>query len=58
MWVSEVNFANNGVRRSEMWGSWPASPTTLPARGGAMAQHRLSRSGTVAASTSLVLVGL
>ena len=26
---SEVSFANNGVRRSEMWGSWPLSPPTL-----------------------------
>ena len=26
---SEVSFANNGVRRSEMWGSWPPSPPTL-----------------------------
>ena len=30
MWGSEVSFANNGVRRSEMWGSWPPSPPTLP----------------------------
>ena len=29
MWGSEVSFANNGVRRSEMWGSWPPSPPTL-----------------------------
>ena len=29
MWVSEVSFANNGVRRSEMWGSWPLSPPSL-----------------------------
>ena len=29
MWGSEVSFANNGVRRSEMWGSWPLSPPTL-----------------------------
>ena len=26
---SEVSFANNGVWRSEMWGSWPPSPPTL-----------------------------
>ena len=26
---SEVNFANNGVRRSEMCCSWPPSPPTL-----------------------------
>ena len=26
---SEVSLANNGVRRSEMWGSWPPSPPTL-----------------------------
>ena len=31
MWGSEVSFANNGVRRSEMWGSWPPSPPTLVA---------------------------
>ena len=24
-----VSFANNAVRRSEMWGSWPPSPPTL-----------------------------
>ena len=29
MWGSEVSFANNGVRRSEMEGSWPPSPPTL-----------------------------
>ena len=29
MWGSEVSFANNGIRRSEMWGSWPPSPPTL-----------------------------
>ena len=29
IWGSEVSFANNGVRRSEMWGSWPLSPPTL-----------------------------
>ena len=29
MWGSEVSFANNFVRRSEMWGSWPPSPPTL-----------------------------
>ena len=29
MWGSEVSFANNGVWRSEMWGSWPPSPPTL-----------------------------
>ena len=29
MWGSEVSFANNGFRRSEMWGSWPPSPPTL-----------------------------
>ena len=29
MWGSEVSFANNGVQRSEMWGSWPLSPPTL-----------------------------
>ena len=29
VWGSEVNFANNGVWRSEMWGSWPVSPPTL-----------------------------
>ena len=29
VWGSEVNFANNGVQRSEMWGSWPPSPPTL-----------------------------
>ena len=29
MWGSEFSFANNGVRRSEMWGSWPPSPPTL-----------------------------
>ena len=27
MWGSEVSFANNGVRRSEMWGS-PSLPRT------------------------------
>ena len=25
----EVNFANNGVWRSEMWSSWPPNPSTL-----------------------------
>ena len=29
VWGSEDNFANNGVRRSEMWGSWTPSPPTL-----------------------------
>ena len=29
VWGSEVNFSNNGVWRSEMWGSWPVSPPTL-----------------------------
>ena len=29
MWGLEVSFANNGVRRSEMWGSWPPSLPTL-----------------------------
>ena len=29
MWGSDVSFANNGVRRTEMWGSWPLSPLTL-----------------------------
>ena len=29
MWGSKVSFANNGVRRSGMWGSWPPSPPTL-----------------------------
>ena len=29
IWGSEVSFANNGVRRLEMWGSWPQSPPTL-----------------------------
>ena len=28
MWGSEVSFANNGVRRSEMWGS-PSLPHTV-----------------------------
>ena len=31
VWGSEVNFANNGIRRSEMWGSWLSSPTILVA---------------------------
>ena len=29
VWGLEVNFSNNGIRRSEMWGSWPPSPSTL-----------------------------
>ena len=29
VWGSKVNFANNRVWRSEMWGSWPVSPPTL-----------------------------
>ena len=29
VWGSEDNFANNGVRRSEMWGSWTPSPPSL-----------------------------
>ena len=29
MWGSEVNFANNGIWRPEMWGLWPPSPPTL-----------------------------
>ena len=29
MWGSEVSFTNNGVRRSEMWGSWPPRDPTL-----------------------------
>ena len=29
MWGSEASLANNGIRRSEMWGSWPPSPPTL-----------------------------
>ena len=29
VWGSEVNFANNGIWRSEMLGSWLVSPPTL-----------------------------
>ena len=33
MWGLEVSFANNGFRRSKMWGSWPPSPPTLVSQG-------------------------
>ena len=43
VWGSEVNFASKGVWRSEMWGSWPPSPSTLGGlEGGVLAQGSIS----------------